>query len=493
MNKIQSIILIAGMLIPAFSKAQNEVDALRYSYTDYGGTARFMSGAGSFGAIGADISVISINPSGLGRFNRNEIMFSPGFNIYSTSSEYNHNHRNSSDFRGNWSNIGMVATTKPEGYNNWKSVQFTVAYNKRAIFNQSTTISGENTNSILAVFAAGAYGINTADLENSQPFTGSLAYETYAINPYINSVGDVAYSISYPLEPVNQTKTITRKGGIGETSFALSGNYNDKIYIGGALSMPSIRFEENSSHFEELITPGTGNDSLKNLTYGSFLNTRGSGLNGKIGITYAPVNWFRIAAAYHTKTRYRMTDSWTNSMDTRFNEGTIFSQSPQNAGKYNYLLFTPSRYVLSAAAVIMKRGFINVDFEQINYGSAELRSDVRFDNYSFANENGQISKLYKNASNIRIGGEFRITKPLSVRAGYAFYGNPIKDEFTEQNTSKFIYSAGIGFRRKSYYLDLAYSLTEFTEDYYLYDPVLVNATILDQRRHDVIATIGFKF
>ncbi|MCK4360276.1 MAG: hypothetical protein KAV70_00910, partial [Bacteroidales bacterium] len=57
-------ILIIAVIIPALS--QNSVDALRYSKITFGGTARYMGMCGAFGALGADFSVLSTNPAGIG-------------------------------------------------------------------------------------------------------------------------------------------------------------------------------------------------------------------------------------------------------------------------------------------------------------------------------------------------------------------------------------------------------------------------------------------
>lgn len=48
--------------------AQGEADAIRYSRTELGGSARFRSMAGAFGALGGDFSAIGQNPAGLGIF-----------------------------------------------------------------------------------------------------------------------------------------------------------------------------------------------------------------------------------------------------------------------------------------------------------------------------------------------------------------------------------------------------------------------------------------
>ena len=45
-------------------KAQSIADAIRYSSESLNGTARFNALSGAFGALGADVSSIIINPAG---------------------------------------------------------------------------------------------------------------------------------------------------------------------------------------------------------------------------------------------------------------------------------------------------------------------------------------------------------------------------------------------------------------------------------------------
>ena len=50
MKKTIFFILIWALPYQIF--AQNEIDALRYSFTTHGGTARYQSMSGAFGALG---------------------------------------------------------------------------------------------------------------------------------------------------------------------------------------------------------------------------------------------------------------------------------------------------------------------------------------------------------------------------------------------------------------------------------------------------------
>ena len=69
--------------------SQNDIDAMRYSQTTFGGTARSKAMAGSFGALGADGSCMGINPAGIGLYKKGDINFSVGLRSANTESNLN--------------------------------------------------------------------------------------------------------------------------------------------------------------------------------------------------------------------------------------------------------------------------------------------------------------------------------------------------------------------------------------------------------------------
>ncbi|MDE6783368.1 MAG: hypothetical protein K2J17_06575, partial [Paramuribaculum sp.] len=73
MNKRISALLLAA--IPMIGFAQTAFDAYQMSRYDLRGTARFMSMAGAFGALGGDLSSLNQNPAGIGVYRKNEIGF----------------------------------------------------------------------------------------------------------------------------------------------------------------------------------------------------------------------------------------------------------------------------------------------------------------------------------------------------------------------------------------------------------------------------------
>ena len=59
------------LAIVAGAFAQNDLDAFRFSQTNWEGTARFMGAGGAFSAIGGDFSCLNTNPAGIGVFINN--------------------------------------------------------------------------------------------------------------------------------------------------------------------------------------------------------------------------------------------------------------------------------------------------------------------------------------------------------------------------------------------------------------------------------------
>lgn len=80
MNKRTAFLLIA-LGVSAQALAQEEADALRYSRTTTGGTARAQAIGGAAGSLGGDVSAAHVNPAGLGFFRTSEVVITPGFNF----------------------------------------------------------------------------------------------------------------------------------------------------------------------------------------------------------------------------------------------------------------------------------------------------------------------------------------------------------------------------------------------------------------------------
>src|SRR5688572_11795726 len=107
MKKTLQLLAISSLFVTG-AFAQNESDVLRYSQLSFGGTARYMSMGGAFGALGADASTLSTNPAGIAMYRKSELTFTPSFTNTSTESEYYGMNAQRDKFNMNINNFALV-------------------------------------------------------------------------------------------------------------------------------------------------------------------------------------------------------------------------------------------------------------------------------------------------------------------------------------------------------------------------------------------------
>lgn len=474
----------SGILLSSF--AQNEVDALRYSRLTFGGTARFVSMGGAFGALGADLSALSYNPAGIAMYRKMEMSFTPSVYSQKTVSRYNGSEGMDNKFNFNFGNAGLVFTSKRRDDNStgWINTNFGFGYNRTANFHNRANISGINSgSSLLTGFVNSANGLTS---DNLDPFSTKMAFNLYLIDTIPGYPAE--YFSAIPAgTTILQRKSIETTGAMGETYFTFGGNYSNKLYLGATVGLPHLRYTEESTYGEEDI-----NDSISGLdsyTYGASLTTRGNGYNVKLGMMYRITDWCRIGGAVHTPSFFTMSDEYGNTMKKKEdgNGSDIGLSYDAPSGSYDYRLTTPMRLMSSVGFIIAKKALIAVDYERVDYSTASLNSSPN----TFIDQNESIRAKYKAANNIRAGAEWRLD-PFALRAGYALYGSPYK---AGVNTDAGInsYSAGFGIREEEYFLDFAYVYTRYAENYYLYDPSLVSPVKNTFTNAGFLVTLGFRY
>lgn len=501
MKKITGIIaLLAGLNIALFS--QNEVDALRFSMTNNYGTARSMSMGGSFGALGADFSTLSSNPAGLGLYKRSDFMISPSMSFSKTNATYYGTSREDTDDKFFLSNMGIVFSNEiPQRVksNGWKNVNFAFGLNKLKNFNNNYIIQGVNDqNSYSDVFAYYAQGINYAVIEDDEfnEFTYDL-YPAWWLAIIDTIPGDPDHYISNSTQgPKLQQKAMSTTGGINEVVLSFGANYNDRLYFGATLGFPTIRYKQNSTFTETKLNEDSDPYQYREFIYRETLYTTGTGFNMKFGMIYRPVNFLRIGAAFHSPTWYTsLEDEWIISMESRWDPGSAFQdgfeEPPALISQYN--LKTPMKVIGSIGLVLGRYGVISAEYEMVDYGQAKLSNDGSID-YDYITENDNIKAKYDRAQNIKLGTEWQLMN-FRIRGGYAILGSPFKNGINDAERK--IISAGIGYRGKFFYIDLAWVQQKMSEDYYLYgfDEVSYEQakTSLDYETDNIIMTLGYRF
>jgi len=486
---MKRLILIAmGMLYITLTNAQSEVDALRYSQTTFGGTARYNSMAGAFGALGADFSVLSSNPAGIAMFRKNEVTFTPAVFNQNSNSLYNGSRGSDEKFNFNFGNGGIIGTyntNKKEDQPGWVAFNCGFGYHRLAKLHNRSSIQGSNNgnSSLSDIYVQNATNKST---ENLSQFDEGLAFNTYLID---SVSGNNKQYFSYVPWNVMQQKFIETEGSMGETVLSFGGNYNDKLYLGATIGFQHIRYSEQSTYSETATEKDTlyGFESFK---LNQKVTTRGTGINVKLGVLYRLNDWIRMGAAFHSPTVFTMHDEYVYSMKTKFASNSYDETTPN--GTFDYSLITPPKGTVNLGLIIAKRGLIGLDFEFVDYTYARLNSSP--DN-SFFEVNNQVRKKYTTANNLRVGAEWKIVPPITLRAGYAFYGSPYKSGVNTDAGRRSI-TAGIGFRENNYFIDLAYVRTQYSEDYYLYEPTFVNklsAVRNSFSASSIMATLGVRF
>lgn len=480
MNKL--ILIGTGIAISLSSFAQNEMDALRYSQLQHGGTARFSAMGGAFGSLGGDMSTLGINPAGIAVYRKSEFTFTPVFYNQISKTDYYGNSVTDSKYNFNIGNIGWVGTFD-HGSSGFVSSNFGIAYSKINNFHRRYTMEAvNNESSLIDVYLNEVKGVTPSTIESdpAYAFGANLAWWTYLID--VDTSGN--YFSAIPNYGETQKSTVTSRGSMGETVFTYGGNYENKLYLGGTFGIQNIFYSE-KANYEEFVNSNDTTTTLQSFMLRDKLTTSGSGYNIKFGLIYRIHDYVRIGAAVHSPAFFNLTDSWGSEMTSEFDSASYKYASPN--GIYKYQLTTPFRAIGSISVIFGKAGLISADYEFVDYASARLRSD----DYPFSDENNAIENNYIAASNIRVGTEWKYA-PFSFRGGFAYYGSPYSTA-TGNDGSKMIYSAGFGIREKGYFLDLTYLLSQSSEKYYVYDPQLVEATNISSSAHSFLVTIGFRY
>jgi hypothetical protein len=449
-----------------------------------------MAMGGAFGSLGADFSTLSTNPAGIALFKKSEFTFSPSLFIGQTFSTYNGMKRDDSKENFNMGNAGIVITTKAENENSpLRYYHFGFGINRLNDFNKRVRIEGVNIeNSITDVWVDYANGIYFGDIEDD--LYGDFAYDlnpawwTYLIDTIPGTV-DQYYGAAEG-GPVMQKKYITSWGSMNEMVISGGANIKDRLYIGGTIGIPFIRYFEESNYGE--IDEGDNFNGFQSLNVYQYLRTSGSGINLKFGLIARPINWLRVGAAIHSPTWYNnMKDTWYSEFTSVADNGEkLTSLSPE--GRYNYRLETPFKAIGSVSVVLWRIALISADYEYIDYSNSKLRAP----DYYFDSENNAIRSIYTQTQNIRFGTEIRFGH-FSVRGGAALYGSPFIEGINDAET--IYYSGGFGYRDKHFYFDLSYTRGESTSDYYLYGSENVNINPVSNQliTNNIVATTGFRF
>ena len=494
--------------------AQIPEDAIRLSWITPSGTARHQAIGGAMGSLGGEITSSFVNPAGLGFYKTGEIVISPGLSLLKSKSNFRGTDASSDrNTRFNYGTSGFV-WGQANRNGKWTSSAFSFAINRTANFNNTTYYRGENdASSFSEAFAAelSNSGLSIDEVKSSNLSLGTkMAVYTYLVdtatlNGQLQVVGRPEY-----LANRNQELLTKSKGGITELTFGGAANMGDKLYIGGSLGVPILNY----SRERRFVESDPASDTTNEFGFSRFeedYSVKGLGLNAKLGVIFKPANDFRVGVAIHTPTLYGLKDEYGGKMVTDVerlfgpnDKGVDSVTSEYYFGNptesFRYDLISPWKLLISASYIFhetedvtKQRGFITADVEYVTHKSSKFSSaEENGDNSYYKGVNNTIKDIYKNAFNVRVGGELKF-KTIMARLGFAFFGDPYKESALKAKRMNL--SGGLGYRNKGIFVDLAYvhSLNKDVDfPYRLSDKANTFADLKD-RSGNLLVTLGFKF
>lgn len=463
--KYITLTLLLGV-IGVSSYGQTISDALRYAVLTPQGTARIAGVGGSFGAMGGDIGVMSINPAGLAGFYKSEFTFTPTITSTNTDAflvEDSANVTNQSKTNFGLSNMAVVFVSRPSS-GKWQTSNFTIGFQKVADLNRA------------------------------------FLYRGTTVGSYSESLEEVPteiFEIPYQNASLSKEQIVSQKGYVNELNFGWAGSYDNKLDIGISLGIPFVSFDEEKTYVEEDAINAL--DVFNKYDNESYLNVSGAGINFKAGFIYKGIKPLRIGASIHSPNYYTLTEDFGESDEYTFDNGEPNALASDGTFKYKYK--TPWK-VNSSIGVLYNlgkiKGFANADIEFLDYSSSNFdlsaySTDLADVNYGIE-LNKEITNELGSVVNLRLGTELAYEK-FRLRLGTGLLQSPYSNDADEGQYSS-TYSFGVGLREDNFYLDLSYARNSNEEGYIAYTPIEGDNTPLantETSKGVIQFTAGFKF
>ena len=489
--------------------AQDITDAVRFSSDEIQGTARFRSMSGAFGALGGDMSAVSINPAGSAIFTRSHASISLSNLNINNDVSYLNGFSSSSDSNIDLNQGGAAFVFSNSNQNSsWKKFVLSVAYDKTSNYDNDWVASGTNTNSIDSYFLSFT--------ENQEiPFgvlklqPGEFVEEAYANignNPnygygfqqaflgYWSGIMDpvnldddtnddnIDYTTNAAPGDFNQNYQYASRGFNGKFSFNIAAQYEDNLYLGLNLNSHFINFEKYTGLRETNNNPGS---VVNNILFENSLATTGNGFSFQLGAILKVTKELRAGLTYDSPTWFTISDELIQNVNSNNADPDIIYVSDILTIFPDYKLKTPGKLTGSLAYVFGEQGLISFDYSRKDFGNTKFRptSDPQF-----SAQNTIMNNTLKIANTYKFGGEYRYKK-FSFRGGYRFEESPYNDDSFYGDLTG--YSLGLGYNFGNTKLDLAFDQSDRTINNQLYSTGLTDAARIDGKNSNVTLSLAF--
>lgn len=537
MNKMNKLkikhILFASALMASMSAAAQETYLdTKFAENSLTGTARYVGMGGAMEALGADISTMSSNPAGIGLFRKSMVSLSAGVIAQpDADTQFGFDHTTIS-FNGkksvpSFDQIGFVWA----GGDNSAGVKINAGFN----FHKSTNFS--------QILTAANY-LNGAS--QTKWASAKTAYAKDLDKKYGKDAGDQVWSAvdanyNKLMGTDDQGNQATydgksflfgqyQKGYIGVYDFNLSLSFNNRVWVGFTIGLHDVHYRNNSYYTENYVADKEA--------YGSAWESQritGTGYDAKLGVIFRPVadSPFRIGAYVNSPVFYDLSLSGTADLELADknivdDQGNYAVGSNSNSVDLDYRLNTPWKAGVSLGHTVGNYLALGATYEYAWYDHMDNRVkdggyyDSWYGDYyetssSDAAMNDHTKHSLQGVSALKLGLEYKPIPLMSLRLGYNYVSPMFKETADRDQTiasQGTIYStstdytnwkatnrvtAGIGFNYQGLFFDVAYQYSCQKGDFYPFaawenaGAKAAPATSVDNNRHQVLMTVGYRF
>lgn len=508
---------------------QSIYEAEKFMNKDLTGTARFVGMGGALGALGADISTMSVNPAGVGLFRKYD--FSATLDYHSNEMDMNYlgSKSDHSKDKFNLGTLGFVISTHVGG-DVLKYVNFGFNYKKVANFSNRFNVSGAGGGTIGHVMASQAnnmkgdiFGSNLDGSDNAYRnhnygWLGLAGYEGYLVD--VDEVnGKVNGYYPHFIDNVGSRYQQRESGSIDQYDFNVAFNLSDQFFLGFTLGVYDVRYR-NSMIYREDFRMSPSND-LEWAALATETSTEGSGVDFKLGAIIRPIESspFRIGIAVHTPIFYKLTRYTNFYLDSDvyggLNDKGEHMMLTTNVDSYNkvggddafdYKLRTPWKLNLSLAHNIGTMVALGAEYEYQDYGSTRFKYDDSYGG-SISYLRDQAKDYLKSVHVLRLGTEIKIIPEVAFRLGYNLETASFKKaaymdipaESTMTNTAYFnkdgvknTFTIGAGYMGRIWYFDIAYKYDTRKMNFKAFDDDNLPFSKATANNNTMLFTLGFR-
>ena len=532
------------------ASAQETYEMSRLLGGDLNGTARYVGMGGALEALGADISTISTNPAGIGMFRHSSVSGSFGVVSQQDASTFDGLGKTNASF----DQLGFVYSmqTGATSYFNF-AINYHKSHNFDQILSAANRLNAASLNKLsylkytLGNEKSGGYDLwwsnGAVDIQGYENESSSNTALTYSQVDYLNantllidengtSTIDDDYFVYYDANGFEFDRA--HRGYISNYDINLSGNINNRVYLGITLGIHDVNYQGRSLYREQLID--LTDAPIEKVNYSDDRHIKGTGADLKLGAIFRPIDEspFRVGLYFSTPTWYDL---------RTYNYSELYGQVPggdsykasigDRYDDYKFKFYTPWTFGLSVGHTIDNYLALGASFEYTDNSTADIRENTGYyDSYGdeesesdhVMNEN--VERSLKGTSTLKLGAEFKPDPSLAVRLGYNYVSpmysdNGFRDtqlasvgvamssaaDYTNWQSTHRV-TCGLGYKIGHVNVDLAYQYSVRNGDFYPFQNCVTylneqnrtttitdftSPTSVSFKRHQLLLTLGYTF